>query len=304
MYTEPNSLSAADAAHLTTAYPTVQDVLRAPSNRDLIGHGSHAHVYRFPTNIGFDNYVLRVTNPAKFKALLQQNTALTPCSLVCHVNIGQPLVALEDAAEIILRQPGISLKNRYEYLQSRMNAPFWQKQAWIVLLEEVLHVCKISATNPFLRVFEKAYKINQSGHHLDLNNGNLFIDYTSHRLALVDQIHESSSGPTLSGTPSKDFAATIDEFIGQLLKYGTDDLQDFPRVARRYQRVSTALGPYLNQARDQVIACHAQDDSSRDHGLRFAHVNDMQAISLDAPSHQLQEQLRRLEMRANIFPFL
>lgn len=292
---------------------TVRELLARAIIEPELGHGCEATVYRLPFS-GLESFLLRVESHngrdphGSLKSALNSSTSITPIKkLVADIHIGQPIMTLRKDTTILPRQHGISLSDLYENLKEQHIASgdkeaAAEEKAWVEVLTRIFNLSSVKrGENPFIPVFEKLYAITQSERACDIALENLFIDEERGTFELIDQNNESWRSdlkpPEENALHEYESCAhnLCDECFWEIYAYIEDSAKWF-----EYKTSIEKICDLINAASEHVLAAHANDKPGEYHGLAFADVSDIKAVSLDDPPHVLVERLNQLVARGNI----
>jgi hypothetical protein len=292
---------------------TVRELLTYAFAQPELGQGYFANVYALPFP-GFENFLLRVHKVHQQKGslneALENSTALTPIKkLVANTHLGQHLMDIGNDASIVLRQNGVSMTKLHEQLSSARMANGEHKRpakenAWTETIERILNLSHNQ--NPFIPVFEKLYANSCAGFDCDLSPDNLFIDEEHHTLELIDQYNQpcilvwESSIKTLMKAPMKTEFEDIDEHFIHAVKKQFSHAPHRSETGERRSVAAAKLTALATEAKEHVLAAHANDKPGEYHGLAFADVSNVKAVSLDDPPRVLVERLNQLVALGNI----
>ena len=269
----------------------IADLLRQTVQSTPMAGGEY-RCYNFNVP-GLENYILRVSKGLTFLDRLNQrlssSTSLNPIRpLISGIHVGQPLMQLGDNQDvtIVLRQSGQSLLDI-------AHAPATISESSdprVRLLDKVLALQKNGA-NPFVSLFEQAYRLGKSGFTADFDIANIFLDADKGTLALIDQNNRRKLG-----SPAVRDAHYFDDEIWQLTRHFDPSTEQNDANAY-YENARVAYLALVKAAASQVLGHPPQPAS-----VAFANVSDVQAIGITDPNgvRLLVDALKNLEQRANI----
>lgn len=281
---------------------TVRELLLQTIDAPRIGHGSAAEVFNlhFP---GLEQYVLRSESVKNLRKFLGGTTALIPVDqLITGVHIGQPLLQIGEDTSLLPRQKGISLDKLFQELHHDSIHTHVHEKAWVEVMQRIYNLSSVKrGENPFISVFEKLYAAAHSGKQCDLTSHNLFIDEGRGKLELIDQLAENWRFDSLH--PDRSARKIYDESVGNIISiFNAKYAYRKPRTPEWEDRQILVhhLQELVYDANRHVLAAHANDKPGEYHGLAFADVSDVKAVSLDDPPDELVKRLNEIISRGNI----
>lgn len=260
-------------------FETTHSLLQHTLDQKPIGHSTSASVFTFPEPITpLNGFVLRTR-----WGHLQSTSALMPLPRIPQgIMVGQPIMATADrGTEILLRQPGISMK---KWTQQN-DDPFIADTS----LVETLQGFATSGENPFIKIFEETYRLGQLGYVADPHAGNVLVDTHHQRLNLVDQCDEFHEKADCAQQNLERFKWKMPECVlGSDYAWKAADA----KYGEHYKQMH---GQITRMADDAYAVVSARHKDKQDERLGFVSTDVVKAVALTQPPASLVRQLNTLE---------
>lgn len=260
-------------------FDTLHSLLQHTFGQEPIGHSTSASVFLFPDSVPeLSRFVVRTR-----WGHLNSSSALIPLPRIPQgIMVGQPIMATADrGTEILLRQPGISMKKWTQDVESPLFAD--------TELVDTLRDFAKDGKNPFVKIFEETYRLGQLGYVADPHAGNVLIDEHNRQLNLVDQCDEFHDGADCAQQNLERFKWKIPECVlGNDYQWKAGD----GKYGEHYRTMHAQVTAMAEEAYAIVSARHKE---SKDDQLGFATIGAVKAVGLTQPPASLMRQLNTLE---------
>ena len=277
---------------------TLRHVIDEVTAHETSRFGGEAMVFDFPPDLPeLRPYLVRRHHDFDPEWLNSTSALTPPKTLVGGMHVGQPLLQLDGnpGLAIVKRQNGISLKQwriDHDTKLSRMGI-HGDENACLTELAyyDLFQRLDAKLGNPFIKIFDEAYRLGQLGYTADNALSNLFVDEANHTLSLIDQLDPARK---FKGDAQGELnIATLKE--GLLFTESPYDCD--PALIAQLHQKRHAVKALLDEAEELVLS-HRFSELAKP--AVFAKTDAVQGVALDVPPHHLVEKLRQIEKLADI----